>query len=154
MAISGDQIKQASTHVFTAAASIVGTLAAVKVISGGDATSLQHSLDQIGHGVAEIVAGITALIVAASGAYATFMASPLVALFRSAAAVASDPAKLAQLHATPIEQQVSIVTVADKLPDVAGVGTTRTDAGKALALAVPSNTVQPVQSQPNVKVAG
>lgn len=141
---TSDQINAALRHVATAVASIVGTLAAVKIISGGDAASLQASLDHITHGAAEILAGVTTLVTVASGAWAAISASPLGQLLRGSKAVAADPAKMEQLKTMSVEQQAPLVKVTDKLPEVAGVGTTSTAAGQALAAAVPSNSVQPV----------
>lgn len=148
MSITYDQVKAGGRHVLTSAASIIGTLAAVKIISGGDAASLQASLDHISHGVAEIAAGVTTIVTITSGVYAAISASPLWQLLRGSKAVAADPAKVEQLKKASIADKAPLAILTDKLPEVAGVGTTDTVAGKALANAVPSNTVQPIGSNP------
>ena len=138
------QIVVAGTHVATAAATAVATLGVIYVLSPADVGNATSAISQITDGFAKIMTGAGTLIALASGVYATIAASPFASLFRASAAIASDPAKLAQLKAIPTAEQASLVTVTDKLPDVAGVGTTRTEAGAALASAVPSMTVQPV----------
>ena len=137
------QIVVAGTHVATAAATAIATLGMVHVLSPADVTNATAAIGQITDGVGKIMAGIGTLVAVGSGVYATLMASPFASLFRASATIASDPAKLAQLKATPTAQQATLVAVTDRLPDVSGVGTTGTPAGQALANAVPSPTVQP-----------
>lgn len=129
-----DQLNAAGRHVGTAVASIIGTLAAVKIISGGDAASLQTSLDQIGHGAAEVLAGITALSVAVSGAYAAISANPLWQLLRGSKAVSASPSLAASV---PLETKQAMVSATDALPGVQNV-----IAVPEIADAVPSNSVQ------------
>ena len=97
--------------------------------------------------VGKIMAGMGTLIALGSGIYATIASGPFASLFRSSKTIAADPSMMAQLQSTPIAQQAPLVAVTDRLPDVAGVGTTQTEAGKALAIAVPSTTVQPVATK-------
>lgn len=132
--ITLDQTKAAGRHVLTAAASIVGTLAAVKVISGGDASSLQTSLDQISHGAAEVLAGITTIATVASASYAAISASPLWQLLRGSKAVSASPSLAASV---PLETKQAMVSATDALPGVQNV-----IAVPEIADAVPSNSVQ------------
>jgi len=136
---TADQVKAFSRHVGTSAASIIGTLAAVKVISGGDAASLQTSLDQIGHGFAEIVTAVSAIAVTVSGAYAAISASPLWQLLRGSKAVSADPILASKV---PESTQKEMVKATDALPTTVTVVST-------LAKDVPSPSVQ---SPDDVKV--
>ena len=137
-----DQVYAFGRHVGTALASIIGTLAAVKIISGGDAAQLQGAIDQIGHGTAEVITGISTLTVAITGLIAAFSASPLAQLFRGSKAVMADPVKIEQLRAASIKDKATVTAVTDQLPEVAEVKTVPTSAGVALAQAVPSATVK------------
>jgi len=110
---------------------VVGTMATLKIISGGDAAALQSSLDQISHGAAELLAGVTALSVAVSGAYAAISANPLWQLLRGSKAVSADP-KLAA--SVPESTQKEMVKATDALPTTAAVVST-------LAPDIPSPTV-------------
>lgn len=134
--ITGDQVKAYSRHVFTAAASVIGTLAALKIVSGGDASTLQASLDQFSHGFAEMVAAVSTIAVTVSGAYAALSASPLWQLLRGAKAVSASPALAAQV---PLETQKEVVKATDKLPTVATVV-----ASPEVANAIPSASVQSI----------
>jgi hypothetical protein len=129
--LTGDQVKAYGRHVGTAAASVIGTLAAVKVISGGDAASLQASLDQISHGVAEIVTAVSAIAITVSGAYAAISANPLFQLLRGSRAVSADPKLAAQV---PEATQKEMVKATDALPTTTAVVST-------LADDIPSSTV-------------
>lgn len=136
-----DQLKASGRHVLTMVAAVIGTLAALKVISAGDAANLQSSLDQISHGAAEFLTGVTALVVALSGAYAAISANPIWQLLRGAKAISADPTLAAQV---PLETKQEMVKATDKLPGVDSVV-----ASPEIANAVPSNTVQ---SSEDVKV--
>lgn len=140
-----DQVLAAGRHVVSYAMGGISMFAALHLVTGGDAQSATNALNTIGHGFSEIVAGVATLATIASGTYAALAASPLAQLFRSTKAIAADPAKQAQLQSATIDQKAAIVSITDKLPEVAGVGTSATPAGKALADAVPSNTVQTVK---------
>ena len=59
-------------HVYTAVGAIVGTLAVMSLISGVDATGITNALHQIGDGVAQIAAGVGALIPILSGIWAVY----------------------------------------------------------------------------------
>jgi len=128
---TADQVKAASRHGVTMVMTVVGTMATLKIISGGDAAALQSSLDQISHGAAELLAGVTALSVAVSGAYAAISANPLWQLLRGSKAVSADP-KLAA--SVPESTQKEMVKATDALPTTAAVVST-------LAPDIPSPTV-------------
>lgn len=136
------QFAVAGMHVATAAAAVVATLGFTHILSEGQVADATQAISTIGDGLGKIMTGLGTLIALASGIYATIQSSPFASLFRSSKEIAADPVRLDQLRATPLAQQAPLVTVTDRLPDVAGVGTTGTAAGAALAQAVPSNTVQ------------
>lgn len=138
------QVAVAGAHVATAAATIIATLGFTHVLAPGQVTDATQAISMIGDGLGKIMTGLGTLIALASGIYATVTSGPFASLFRASAAIAADPAKMAQLKTLTVEQQAPLVAVTDRLPDVAGVGTTQTGAGQALAQAVPSNTVQPI----------
>lgn len=137
-----DQVLAFARHVGTAGAAVVGTLAATKLISGGDAQQLQGAIDSISHGTAEIVAGISTLAVAVTGLLAAFSASPLAQLFKGSRNVMADPEKVAQLRSSSVEDKASLAAVTDKMPEVASVVVLPTAAGTRLADLVPSDTVK------------
>lgn len=146
-----DEVLASGRHVITFASGGVTMFAALHLITGGDANSAASALNQIGHGFSEIVAGSGTLIALVSGTFAALSANPILQLIKGAKAVSADPAKIDQLKALTVADQAPLVTVTDKLPDVAAVATTRTEAGKALAEAVPSMTVQSVAAQTNAR---
>jgi hypothetical protein len=136
------QIAVAGTAAATSAASVIATLGFVHLLNPADVSNATAAISQIGDGFAKIMAGSGTLIAIGAGLVATVRSSPFASLFRAANDIASDPDKMAQLKTTPLAQQAPLVAVTDKLPDVAGVGTTSTTAGVALAEAVPSFTVR------------
>lgn len=137
-----DQVFAFARHIGTSAATVIGTLAAMKVISGGDAQQMQGAIDSISHGTAEVVAGLSTLAVAATGLIAALSASPLVQLFKGAKAVMADPEKVADLQTASISDKSCVAAAVDKMPEVAGVALMPTPAGQKLAMAVPSESVQ------------
>ena len=138
------QIAVVGTHVATGAAAAIAALGFAHVISPADVSNAGQAVSQISDGLGKIMAGLGTLFGIASGVYAFITSGPLASLFRATKTIAADPALTAQVNAAPIAEKASLVLVTDKLPEVAGVGTTRTEAGKALADAVPSITVQSV----------
>ena len=138
------QIAVVGTHVATGAAAAIAALGFAHVISPADVTHAGEAVSQISDGLGKIMAGLGTLMGIATGIYAFITSGPLASLFRATKTIAADPVLTAQVNAAPIAEKASLVLVTDKLPEVAGVGTTRTDAGKALADAVPSITVQSV----------
>jgi hypothetical protein len=85
--ITSNQIAAGARHVATYAAGAVTAAAALHLLSAGDATTLQTSLEHIANGVSEIAVGVGPLIGLASAAYAWLSAS----LKKQAQSVASTP---------------------------------------------------------------
>lgn len=56
-----NQITVASRYAITSASSVIATLVALHFLSGGDASTISTGFNQIGTGIASIVAGITTL---------------------------------------------------------------------------------------------
>lgn len=137
-----DQVYAFGRHVGTALAAIVGTLAAMKVISGGDAQQLQTAIDSISHGTAEVITGVSTLLVALSGLIAALSASPLAQLFNGSKAVMSDPDKIVQLRKASISDKASVTAVTDQIPEIKSVVVAPTPSGTQLAEAVPSESVK------------
>lgn len=137
------QFAVAGTHLAAAAGAVVATLGFAHVATPDQVASATTAIGQISDGVAQIMKGGGTLLTIGAGIYAFVKSGPFASLFRAVSSIAADPAKMEQLKSLTVAEQAPLVAVTDKLPDVAGVGTTRTDAGMALAQAVPSNTVQP-----------
>jgi len=92
---TSDQVNSALRHVYSA----VGAGTSVLVIVGlsqGDATALGAAVHQIGDGIAEIIAGVTALVPVASALYAAWTASPFSRLMH-----ANNNPEIAQLRTVP-----------------------------------------------------
>lgn len=148
------QMAVAGTAVATSAASVIATLGFVHLLNPADAANATAAISQIGDGVAKIAAGAGTLITIGTGVYATVRSSPLISLFRASKDIAASPALTEQVKASAIVDKAPLVLLTDKLPEVARVPTTNDDAGRALAAAVPSNTVQPTGSNfPTSKAA-
>lgn len=142
-----DEVLAFSRHAGTSAASVVGTLAALKIISGGDASSLQSSIDQISHGVAEIVTGVSALGAAAMGIFAALSANPLWQLIKGSRAVAANPSIVQQGNIS-VADQASVAKAAIEMPKVESIV-----AAPEVAAAVPSPLVQSSDQVKIVQVA-
>lgn len=136
------QMVVAGAHIATAGAAVIATLGFVHVLNPAQVNDATQAISSIGDGLAKIMTGVGTLIALGSGIYATISSGPFASLFRASAAIAADPAKMDQLKTLTVAQQAPLVAVTDRLPDVAGVGTTHTTDGQALAQAVPSPTVQ------------
>lgn len=140
------QVIAAGRHVATSVASVIGTLAAVKLLSGGDAASLQTSIDQFSHGVAEIFAAVSAIVVTVSGAYAALSANPIVQMLKGLLSIAKDPSKIEQVKdAASIEQKAALVATTNNLDSVKGVPLQNTSEGLAIQTLVPSQAVAVVK---------
>ena len=140
------QLAVAGTAAATSAASVIATLGMVHLLNPADAANATAAISQIGDGFAKIMAGSGTLITIGAGVYATVKSSPLASLFRASKAIAADPVLTEQVKSAALADKAPLVILTDKLPEVANVTTTRTDAGAALADAVPSPTVQPLSS--------
>lgn len=141
------EVAAAGRHVATMAATAIGTLASVKLLSGGDAASLQASIDQISHGVAEIVAGVAAMSVAISAAYAALSANPMVQLLKGLLFVSKNPEKVEEVKQTAsIEQKAALVATTNNLDSVQSVPLKDTNEGLAIASMVPAPEVAVIPS--------
>lgn len=140
------QFAVAGTHLAAAAGAVIATLGFSHIATPDQVADATTAIGQISDGVALIMKGGGTLFGVGVGIYAFIKSGPFASLFRAAASIAADPAKVAQLKTLTVAEQAPLVAVTDKLPDVAGVGTTRTEAGQALAQAVPSPTVQAAQT--------
>jgi hypothetical protein len=147
------QIAVVGTHVATGAAAAIAALGFAHVISPADVSNAGQAVSQISDGLGKVMAGLGTLIGIGSGVYAFITPGPLASLFRATKAIAADPTLTAQVQAAPLVDKAPLVFVTDKLPEVAGIGTTKTQAGKELAMSVPSPTVQSVDT-PAAKVLG
>lgn len=143
-----DQVFAFGRHIITAAASVIGTLATVKLVSGGDAQSLQTSLDHISHGFSEIVAAVAVMVTTVSGIYASLSANPVVQMLKGMLNLAkASPAQVKQIVAdAPIEQKAAVVAAANAVPAVQGVPLSPTKEGQAIAALVPAPEVAVVRS--------
>jgi len=142
------QLVVLGTHVAGIAAGAVSALAFAGVLSQaqvGDATS---DIKRIWADLQDLYGAAAGLVGLGLAAYGTVKSGPFASLFRAATEIASDPAKMAQLKTSTLNEQAPLVAVTDKLPDVANVGTMPTKEGVALATAVPSLTVQSVSPTP------
>lgn len=99
-------------------------------------------LIQVAQAAGVVLAALSALVGAAM-----VVLPPIVASFKASPNERiSEVSKIANDPMSPSSQsaKVALVTATDALPEVMGVGTAATPAGKALADSVPSNTVQVV----------
>lgn len=138
------QIAVVGSHVVTGAGAVIATLGFVHVLSPDDVTSAGHAVSQISGGIGEIMAGLGTLFGIATTVYAFFTSGPLASLFRATKTIAASDVLTEQVKQAPLDDKASLTIITDKLPEVAGVGTTNTPAGRALANSVPSSTVHPV----------
>lgn len=147
---SQHQLAVAGTHIATAGATAVATLGMVHLLNPDQVNSAGQAITQIGTGVSSIMTGAGTLVALASGIYAAITSGPLASLFRATKAIAASPELTEQVKVSAIADKAPLVALTDKLPEVVGVGTTRDDAGKALAAAVPSASVQTVTAVPPI----
>jgi hypothetical protein len=144
------QIAVVGTHVATASAAVIATLGFAHVISPADVNNAGQAISQISDGLGKVMAGVGTLFGIASGVYAFINSSPLTSFLRSSKTVAASPALTEQVKVATLADKAPLVAITDKLPEVVGVGTTRTQAGQDLAAAVPSMTVQTVTTPASI----
>lgn len=68
-------------HAFTAAMTVVATLATIHILNAPDASHATEAINQIGTGITNVIAGLSTLFAIASGVYAGIKASPLSQIF-------------------------------------------------------------------------
>ena len=141
------QISVIGTHVAAAAGSVIAVVGYTHIADATQVADATAAVGKISDGVSLIMQGGGTLILIGTTIFATIRSGPFASLLRSVTAIAQDPAKLAQVKTgdtgATLDQKAALLLVTDKLPEVAGIATVRTDVGKALADAVPSETVQP-----------
>jgi hypothetical protein len=151
------QLAVLGTHVAAGAASAIAVIGFTHIADSSQVADATTAIGQISDGVALIMKGGGTLGTIGIAIYATVKSGPFASLLRAVTSIASDPAKLAQVQqnttGATLPEKAALVLVTDKLPEVAGIGTTRDEAGKELAMSVPSPTVQTIAtaSPPNVK---
>lgn len=138
------QFAVAGTAAATSAASVIATLGFVHLLNPADAANATAAISQIGDGLAKVMAGTGTLITIGAGVVAAVRSSPLASLFRASKTIAADPVLTEQVKTAALVDKAPLVILTDKMPEVAGVPVTNNDAGRAMAKAVPSDTVQPV----------
>lgn len=131
MAITQGQVIAAGRHLLTFVAGGITVAASLHAITPTDAANATAALNQIGTGVASLIAGITTLIGVASGLYAAWSASPFSQIF-AVKKMADNPAQLVSKDA-----QVALVNAAASLPGTEKV----VNPGLALDPATASNVV-------------
>jgi len=111
------QVKAAGRHALTAGAAIVGTLAAMHLITADEAGKITDAFSQIGSGLASLATGLSTIAIVLSGFYASWTASK--------------------------KSQIAAVGALAQVPGsgVAGVITTPTPEGRELATSIPVPTV-------------
>jgi hypothetical protein len=151
------QIAVLGMHATTAAGTAIAVIGFTHIATPDQVQNATAAIGQISDGVALIMKGGGTLMVTGAAVYATIKSGPFASLLRAVTSIAGDPAKLAQVQqgdiGATLPEKAALVLVTDKLPEVAGVGTTQTQAGKELAMAVPSPTVQ-IVTTPAAKVIG
>lgn len=139
---TADQIKSATRSVSISVSSMVAGAAMFGLAGSGDPQKVVDAINSIGEGLASITTGVGALITIGMGIWGFISSNPLSQLFRSTKTIAADPVKIEELKVSTIADKAPLALLTDKLPEVASVATVRTDAGRELAAAVPSPTVQ------------
>lgn len=114
---SFSQIAASGRHVLTAVATVTTTLAALHLISADQAGKITDAFSQISTGATALATGIGALVAVGSALYASWTASK--------------------------KSQIAAVGAMAQVPGsgVAGVITTPTPEGQALAKSIPTETV-------------
>lgn len=131
-----DQVLASGRHVVTFAGGAVTAFAALHLITGGDAQSAAEALNKIGHGFAEIVTGLGALVGIVSATFAALSANPLWQLIKGSRAVAANPMIARQGNISDADQ-ASVAKAAIEMPKVENIV-----AAPEVARAVPSPLVQ------------
>jgi hypothetical protein len=139
---TADQIKSATRSVSISVSSMVAGAAMFGLAGAGDPQKVIEAINAIGEGLASIATGVGALITIGMGIWGFISSNPLRQLFSSTKAIAADPVKIEELQTSTIADKAPLALLTDKLPEVANVATARTEAGRELAAAVPSQTVQ------------
>jgi hypothetical protein len=130
------------SHVVVGAGATIATLSFTGLLSGTDVATATDDVKRIAADVADFCGAVASLASIAMVVFSTVRSGPIGSFFRAAAAIASSPKLTEQAKTATLDEKAPAVAIVDKLPEVAGVGTTNTTAGRALATAVPSDSVQ------------
>jgi hypothetical protein len=141
---TGHQLAVAGSHVVGIAGSSIATLAFTGALNPQQAADATHAIQHISSDIVDLIGSVGTLIAIGATVWTTLRSGPLASLFRAAATISQSPALTAEVNQASILQKAPVVAITDKMPEVAGVGTTATPAGAEMALSVPSQTVQQV----------
>lgn len=130
------------THTVAAAGTGIAVAAFAGVFDQAQVTEATGYVKRIASDVSDLIGAVSGLIALVSAGFAVLRSGPLGSLIRAASTIAGSQKFTDQLKAAPLGDKATVVAITDQIPEVAGVGTSNTPAGKALATAVPSNTVQ------------
>ena len=136
------QIAVAGSHAVVFAGGAIAALSFAGVLSPAQVATATDDVKRISADIADLIGAISSLGALFMVVYSTLKSGPLASFFRAAVTISQNPDLTKQVQDASIVQKAPVVFVTDKMPEVAGVGTTDTKAGAELALAVPSPTVQ------------
>lgn len=139
------QLAVIASHGVVAAGAGIGALAFFGGFTPDQAQEATALVNRISADVKDLIGAFASLGSLLMIAYSAIKSGPFASFFRAAADIAADPKKMAQVQAATLEQKAPVVSITDKLPEVAGIATNDTIGGNALATAVPSNSVQVVK---------
>lgn len=148
MSISWAVVKTGGRYALTAIGATIATLGAVGVMSQSDTATATQAVESIAKSLGVIATSVATLAGIAAGAYATIrgmLNSTPAATVAAAKEVANDPAEP--------QAKLDLIATVDAMPEVKGVVTKNTPAGKTVAAAVPSPTVVPAGTEAAVSVA-
>ena len=130
------------SHAVVAAGGAIGAVAFFGGLDQAQVAEATQDVNRIAADVKDLAGAVASLAALAMTAFSVIRSGPFASFFRAAADIAADPKKIAQAQGASLDQKAAVVTITDKMPEVAGVATVNTAGGQALATAVPSSTVQ------------
>ena len=136
------QIAVVGSHAVVGASAAISTLAFMGALTPAQVQEATQDVSRIVSDLKDLYGALAGLAGLAMVAYSTIKSGPFASLIRAAQDIAADPKKIAQLQVATLDQKAPLVTLTDKLPEVAGGATVATKDGQALATAVPSTSVQ------------
>lgn len=136
------QLAVLASHGVAIAGGALSALFFAGVLTQAQVTDATSDVNRIVADLKDLYGAVAGLATIAMVAYSTVKSGPFASFFRAATEINSDPKLLAQAQLASFDQKVAVVSITDKLPEVAGVATVNTRGGQALATAVPSSSVQ------------
>ncbi len=136
------QVAVIATHLVVGAGAAI---AALSFFGGLDASQVKEATQDVDHIAADLqdlYGSMASLVTLAAIAFSAIRSGPFASFFRAAADITGNQKMIEQVKQASFDQKANVVAITDQLPEVAGVATTNTRSGQALATAVPSNTVQ------------